>query len=93
MTATWTVQRLGDRRTYSTWASYCYQGMAEDVARREARDNPGTVYRVVGPGGVVTWAGAFCAYCEEEPATGYVRAYNARICRPCYDDHHSNGRD
>lgn len=49
--------------------------------------------------GVVAWPmGAFrdalpalfppCEYCESAPATGYVRAYDAHVCEPCYDDHH-----
>jgi len=29
-----------------------------------------------------------CDYCEEAPATGYVSAYKAHVCEPCYEDHH-----
>lgn len=32
-----------------------------------------------------------CDYCEAAPATGYVRAYDAHVCQPCYDDHHGRG--
>lgn len=32
-----------------------------------------------------------CEYCETAPATGYVRAYDAHVCRACYDDHHGRG--
>jgi hypothetical protein len=29
-----------------------------------------------------------CDYCEERPAEGYVRAYDAYVCEECYEDHH-----
>jgi hypothetical protein len=29
-----------------------------------------------------------CDYCEAAPATGYVAAYDAAVCEPCYEDHH-----
>ena len=32
-----------------------------------------------------------CGYCGLAPATGYVRAYRARVCEPCYQDHHGGG--
>lgn len=29
-----------------------------------------------------------CDYCEETAAEGYVQAYDAYVCLPCYEDHH-----
>lgn len=48
--------------------------------------------------GIVEWhvsslrdAELLCDYCECRTATGYVKAYDAHVCRPCYDDHHGRG--
>ena len=29
-----------------------------------------------------------CDYCGSARAEGYVRSYNAHVCRACYEDHH-----
>lgn len=34
-----------------------------------------------------------CDYCESAPATGYVAAYKAHVCRPCYADNHGGPAD
>lgn len=29
-----------------------------------------------------------CEYCDSAPATGYVAAYRAHVCQPCYENYH-----
>jgi len=30
-----------------------------------------------------------CDYCGENPADGYVAAYDAHVCEECYDNYHT----
>lgn len=58
------------------WKKLSYREMAYDVAAAAPADvRPLEVKRV-------------CDYCEEAPATGFVAAYQASVCRSCYEDHH-----
>lgn len=65
--------------TGDVWKKLCYRELAEQVVESAPAD--------VQPLTIVQW----CDYCESAPATGYVRAYDAHVCRPCYDDHHGLG--